>query len=335
MPLVLDLPPWKEREGEYDVVPRRRGANRFAAVHVRYRSVLGLWTRMEQRPLETAVRIYPDVRAVSRFDLMAVRNRLDDIGLTFRRLRGRGGEFERLREYRREDEPRSIDWKATAKYDQLISREFTVERNQNVFILLDGGRSMRNESDGISHFDRALNAAIILSYVALGQGDNVGLMAFSNRIERWVTPVRGKAGIRSIVRQMFDLEPRLEASDYALACEEVVRRQRKRALVILISHTLDEQHLVTLSTYVRTLTASHLLLCVLLRDVSLSALANSMPDADLEAFHVAAAAELISSQARRLAILRDAGVLVLETLPGELSTGLINRYVDLKARHLL
>jgi uncharacterized protein (DUF58 family) len=194
---------------------------------------------------------------------------------------------------------------------------------------------MCNVTEGISHFDRSLNAAIILSYIALGQGDNVGLMAFSNRIERAVGPVRGKPAIQAVIRQTYDLEPRFEASDYSLACEELLRRQRKRALVVLITHTIDEQHLLTIGTYARALISPHLLLCVFLRDVALDELANRVPQHDIEAFHTAAAAELIAAHAHHIAKLRESGAFVIETLPGQLSSELINQYLDLKARHLL
>ena len=335
LPLKLELAPWQDHAATYHFQPQRRGRKEFAAVYLRYSSLLGLWNRIERRPLESSVRVYPDIRAVRRFDLLARRNRLAEMGLKLWRLRGRGGEFERLREYRREDELRHVDWKATAKHQRLISREFTVERNQNILILLDCGRSMCNVTDGISHFDRSLNAAIILSYIALGQGDNVALMAFSNRIERAVGPVRGKPAIQALIRQTYDLEPRFEASDYALACEELLRRQRKRALVVLITHTIDEQHLQTIGTYARALISPHLLLCVFLRDVSLNELANRVPHTDIDAFHVAAAAELITAQVHHIATLRESGAFVLETLPGQLSSEVINQYLDLKARHLL
>ena len=157
-------------------------------------------------------------------ELLARRNRLAETGLKLSRLRGRGTEFDRLREYRREDEYRQIDWKATARQEQLVSREYVVERNQNILIVLDCGRSMCNELGGISHLDRALNAAIVLSYIALRQGDNVGFLAFSNRAERWVRPVRGAGAIQSIIRHTYDIAPRYEASDYSLMVEELRRR---------------------------------------------------------------------------------------------------------------
>src|SRR5262249_3757997 len=201
--------------------------------------------------------------------------------------------------------------------------------------LLDCGRTMSNEAEGLSHLDRGLNAAIILSYIALAQGDNVGLLAFSNRIDLLAGPVRGKPSIQTLIRQSFDLQPRLEASDYGMACEELLRRQRKRALVVLITHALDEHHLQSVGRYVPTITSPHLLLLVFLRDVALVDLASRVPASDAEAFHVGAAVEMLNAQRRAIGGLRDAGALVIETLPGQLSPTLINQYLDIKARHAL
>ena len=335
IPFACDLLPQREVEATYHLHPLKRGPHRFAFVHFRYPSPYGLWTRTVKRPLVSEVRVYPDIRTVRRFDLLARRNRLSEMGLKLWRLKGREGEFERLREYRLGDEIRHIDWRATAKHRKLISREFTTERNQNIVILLDCGRSMLNETDGISHLDRGLNASIILSYIALGQGDNVALVAFSNRIERYAGPVRGKAAVQALIRQTYDLEARLEASDYALACEDLLRRQKKRALVLLITYALDEQHLAAIGRYLRSLTSSHLFLCVLLKDLPLLALAERVPETDVEAYQVAAAAEMLKAQERRLSGLRASGIHATEVVPNELAAEVINQYLDVKARQLL
>lgn len=334
-PLSLTVPPETERTAKYALQPQRRGRSRFDAVHLRTVSRLGMWMLQERRELPTDVRLYPDIRAVYRFELMARKNRLEELGLKMHRLRGQGSEFERLREYRREDEFRSIDWKATSRHQQLVSREFNVERNQNVLILLDCGRSMKNESGGLAYMDRALNAAIMLSYIALGQGDSVGFYAFSSRLERAIKPVRGKPAIQTIIQHSFDLDARPEASDYSAAFEQVRRRYRKRSLAILLTHVIDDQHLEAISRQVRSWRSPHLFLLVFLKDLGLTNLADRVPTDDVEAFQTGAAAELLVSLAKKTASLRESGILLLETLPQNLSADLINQYLDIKARHLM
>lgn len=335
LPFEVTLAPERARYRVYHVEPQQRGANRFGDIYLRCRSRWGLWRLFDQRPLRQEVRIYPDIQAVHGMELLARRNRAAETGLKLSRLRGRGSEFDRLRDYRRDDEFRHIDWKATARRQQLISREFVVERNQNILLVLDAGRSMCNALEGITHLDRALNAAIVLSYVALRQGDNVGLLAFSNRVERWVRPVRGAGGIQTIIRHTYDLAPRFEASDYGLMVQELRRRYRKRSLVVLLTYALDELHLASISRHARELRSPHLVLAAFLKNVPLNARVQSQPRSDVDAFQVAAASEMVHAQSLQIKELQHSGLLVLDAIPEQLSVDLISRYLDVKARHLL
>lgn len=335
LPFIMSLAPLKARYRVYYVEPHHRGPTRFGDLYLRSVSRFGFWTFVDRREAAKSVKVYPDIQAVHGIELLARRNRLAETGLKLSRLRGRGTEFDRLREYRREDEFRHIDWKATARQQQVISREYVVERNQNILIVLDCGRSMCNELGGISHLDRALNAGIVLSYIALRQGDNVGFLAFSNQAERWVRPVRGAGAIQTIIRHTYDIAPRYEASDYGLMVEELRRRFRKRSLVVLLTHALDELHLEAISRHARELRSPHLVLAAFLRNVPLYERVQSIPKSDVDAFQIAAAAEMIHTQTRQIAELNHSGLLILDTLPEQLSADLISRYLDIKARHLL
>ncbi|MFN9721515.1 MAG: DUF58 domain-containing protein [Planctomycetota bacterium] len=335
LPQTVRVESGKEVEVSYAVRPRRRGASEMPAVHVRFPTRLGLWYRQQVRSLRTPIRIYPDIRAVYRYELMARQNRLAEIGVRMVRMPGQGREFERLREFRYGDEIRQIDWKATARQRQLISREFNVERNQNIVIMVDCGRFMRNETDGISYLDRALNSAIMLSYIALGQGDNVSLLAFSSRIERFIRPVRGKPGIQAILRSTYDIQASPNASDYSMALEYLTRVQRKRALVVLITFVTDELQLRVIGDSLKLRSLPYLPLCVLLQDVGLRSMADRIPESDLDAFHSAAAAQILTGQFHEAASLRESGVMLIDTPPDLLTERLINEYLSIKARNLM
>lgn len=335
LPFDIELFPNKHQYSIYHVEPHHRGKNRFRRVFLQMKSRLGLWTLYDERDIHQVVRIYPDIKAVHGVELMARRNRLAETGIKMSRLRGRGTEFDRLREYRRGDEFRSIDWKATSRHQELISREYVVEKNQNIIFLLDCGRSMCNADEGVTHFDRALNAAILLSYVALRQGDTVSLMACSNKVERWVPPVRGAGSIQKLIRQVYDLDPVYEASDYRLMSEQLQLRYRKRSLVVVLTHALDEVHLSHLSDALRMMRWPHLVLSAFLRNVPLQERMNAIPETDREAFQIAAAADIVATQTTQIAALQKSGLLILNTLPENLSVNLISRYLDIKARQLL
>lgn len=335
LPFAAELPPGAKASRTYGIEPFHRGNNAFGPLHLRATSRWGLWLLSEVREQPQAVRIYPDIQAVRQVELLARQNRLAEAGVRLSRLRGRGSEFDRLREYRREDEYRGIDWKATARHQSLISREYVVERNQNLLLVLDSGRSMCNSQDGVTHFDRALNAAILLSYVALRQGDTVGVLAGSNRIQRWVRPLRGMGSIESLIRQVYDLQASYEATDYELLTDELRRRYRKRSLVILLTHALDELHFETIAAQLRRLRSPHLVLGAFLENVPLRQRAELVPETDLEAFQVVAATEMIAAQQAQIARVQQSGLLVINTQPDQLSARLISRYLDIKARHQL
>lgn len=337
LPFHIELPPNRGRYFVYHFTPHRRGKNRFGRLFLQARSRYGFWTlcseRRDSQPKE--IRIYPDIQSVHAIELLARRNRLAEAGVKMSRLRGRGNDFDRLREYQREDEFRSIDWKATSRCQGLITREYVIERNQNVLFLLDSGRSMCNEIGGISHFDRALNSILMLSYVALRQGDTVGLMCCSNQVDRWVPPIRGRSAIQTLIRHTYDIEPSYHATDYNLLVEQLRQRYRKRSLVILVTHALDEVHLTSISRVMRELKSPHLVLGAFLRNVELFERLNQIPETDLQAFQVAAAADMLGTQTLQIASLQASGLMVLDVLPDELTGNLVSRYLDIKARHLL
>ncbi len=335
LPQTVLLPPWKEQSVHYALVPVRRGENRLGPVYLKYPTRWGLWQRRQIRPLDRTVRNYPDIRAVHRYDLLARQNRLAELGVRTMRMPGQGREFERLREFRYGDEVRQVDWKATARQRQLISREFNVERNQNIVIMVDCGRFMGNETDGVSYLDRALNAAIMLSWIALGQGDNVSLMAFSNRIERFIRPVRGKPGIQSILRSTYDIQVSQNAADYTLALEYLSRMQRNRALVLLITFITDQLQLDVIGESLRLKSLPYLPMCVLLQDTGMLDLAERVPESDLDAYHTAAAAWILNGQIAKVAALRDSGILMIETPPELLTERMINEYLRVKARGMI
>jgi uncharacterized protein (DUF58 family) len=335
LPRTVQALPDRNCQVTYRLRPHRRGASQLPAAYLKFPTRLGLWVRQQTRPLVSDVQIHPDIRAVSRYELLSRQNRLSEIGVRMRRMPGQGREFERLREYRYGDEIRQIDWKATARQRSLISREFNVERNQNIVLMIDCGRFMRNELGGVSYLDHALNSALMLSWIALGQGDNVALLAFSSRVERYVRPVRGRPGIQQILRSTYDLQTSGDASDYSKAFEFLTTVQRKRALVVLITFVTDELQLRVISQSLRLKSLPYLPLCVLLQDVGLRELAERVPESDLDAFHSAAAAEILTGQSLEAASLRESGVLLIDTPPQELTERLINEYLRVKARNLM
>lgn len=312
----------------YGLRPLERGEKHFQALEAEVLSPWGLWWRRVVHTETVPVRIYPDFAAVSHFALMALNQRTVALGVHQRRRRGEGQEFLQLREYRSGDSLRQIDWRATARLKKLITREYQDERNQSLLFVLDCGRRMRARDGELSHFDHALNAMILLSYVALHQGDSVGVMSLGGQA-RWYPPRQGPASLNHLIRQVYDLQPTLSPADFAHATAELLRRQRKRCLVVLLTNLRDEDSEELLAA-VSLLRRRHLLLVANLRESALDEVLKApLEDTDTAQLYGATCLYLEARQ-RQQARLRQAGTLVLDTVPAHLPVAMINQYLAIK-----
>ena len=336
-PISLDVPARTQKIVRYHVTPTRRGAFELGDHNLRYRSPLGLWIRQIRIADRSEVRVYPDVQAVRQYELLAREDRESSMFRTSKR-RGGESEFERLREYRRGDEYRSIDWKATARRQKIISREYQLESNQNVMFLLDAGRLMTAEMSGMSLFDHALNATLMLAHVAAKGGDNVGLLTFADDVRSYAPCEAGTRAARRIVQAGYNLHPELIETNYEVAFQRLGALVRKRTLVILFTQVLDDVAGKAVVRLARGLLPRHLPLFVMFRDSDVDALLDPQAAAtsdENDLYVSAAAAELVSFRDRVVRDLKKQGALVLDVPTGDLTPRLMNRYLEIKARHLL
>jgi len=317
----------------YQVRPTARGHRAFGDAQLRLEGPLGLIARDLRLAGPSEVKVFPDFASVARYALLAIDNRLSALGILRRPRRGEGMEFHQLREYRTGDSLRRIDWKATARCKKLISREYQDERDQQVFFLLDCGRRMRTldqlEGRSIGHFDQALNALFLLSFVALKQGDAVGVATFAEEKPRLLAPRKGLVALDHLFQSLFDLEPTTKASDYLEAAQTLRTRLRKRSLIVLLTNLRDEEE-STLGPALELLRHKHLVLVANLREAAADNLLSHAPITFQEALTQAAA---LDWQVRREAALHAVGhrgAQLLDVKPEGLPTALVNRYLEMK-----
>lgn len=339
LPLELKLPARGSASRKIRVIPSRRGAYDLGDCFLRYSSPLGLWIRQLRLSVPTAVKVYPDLGAVREYELLARQDR-DPAGIRSSRRRGGESEFERLREYRREDEYRSVDWKATARRKKLIAREYQLESDQSIVFLLDTGRLMTAEFAKLSLFDHALNATLMLSHVAGRAGDKVGMIAFADEVQAYAPLTGGPRATQKIIQSGYDLEPAFLPTNYSAAFDALSVRVKKRSLVVLFTQVVDEVASADLVRIMRAMLPRHLPVLVLLRDVDVDALAQgkvaeTAAITGTSPYIRGAAAELLSLRDKLVRSLERQGVLVLDVAPADLTASLINRYLEIKARHLL
>ncbi|MBI3448381.1 MAG: DUF58 domain-containing protein [Acidobacteria bacterium] len=328
MPLAARVPAGGWVEISYRVRPRARGAMTFGRAEVRLRSALGLFDLSRRAGGTTTVRVCPDYAPAIRYALLAVDNRTSQIGIRRRPRRGEGTELHALRDYRPGDPLRQIDWKATSRRGRLVSREYQDERDQQVVFLLDCGRSMRAVDDGESHFDHALKSLLLLAYVALKQGDSVGLLAFGET-ERRVAPMKGPAAMRRLLDAVHDLSPGASASDIASAAARFSATQRKRALVVVLTNLRDEEG-AEAAAVLRRLRRRHLVMVASLRESALDrALATPVATFD-DALRVGAVHHYLEARRRAHRAISGHGIRLLDVKPSSLPVAIVNRYLDVK-----
>jgi uncharacterized protein (DUF58 family) len=326
------VPAGGEARWEYRVTPATRGLFHWGPIELRYRSVLSFWEQQTSLAAAAEVRVYPNLASLYRYHLLARSNRLEALGIRRLRLPGGAWEFESLRDYVRGDDVRLIDWKATARRRKPIVRNQEAERNQTVLLLLDCGRLMNAEVDGVAKLDYAVNTALMLAHVALSRGDRVGLCTFSHRVHAWVAPRAHIAQMRLITDTLYDLRGNFTETDHARCLRLLGARHRKRALLVVLTDFVDAQTASEMVAHLQRAARRHLVLFAALRDPFLGRAAHSRLRTALEGFRKATATELLRERREVLERLRQFGAHVLDVEPSGITPPLINRYLEITLR---
>ncbi len=315
-----------------EVRPLRRGRETGGWFAVRSVGPLGLGQRQRRIELPWSVVVYPSMPAARLKAAIAEAVRQREVGLrTLRRL-GEGRQFESLREWVAGDDTRHIDWKATARRRKLIAREFEEERRQQVLLVLDAGRLLTADVAGEARLEHVVRAALWLAFAATYHDDNVGVMVFADRVQHYVTPQRGRQGLRRVLDVLAAIEPTLVEPDYPGAFRYLAVRNRKRALTVVFTDVIDRLASESLVANVASLRPRHLPLIVTLRNPELDGTAATRPETVGDAYRKAAAEELLTARADALTEMRRAGVLVLDVSPERASPAVVERYLELKRR---
>ncbi len=314
----------------YYLKPLVRGDLKLKQVECRMLSPLKFWHYTHFIPVFNQARVYPNYAPVIEYALLATENHLSMMGILKHRRRGQGMDFHQLREFREGDSIKQIDWKASSRMRKMIAREYQDERDQQIIVMLDCGHRMLAQDGELSHFDYSLNALLLLSYVALRQGDSVGVSTFSNDDARWIKPVKGVVNINMLLNGIYDLQAGSAAPDYSSGARDLILRQRKRSLVLILTNLRDDDS-DDLITAVQLLKKYHKVVVASLQEQALmDNLEQSVIDLD-DALSVAATHSYQLKRDLLVRQLRNSGINTLDVLPEQLALSLTNTYLDLKS----
>lgn len=329
LPQAITVRPGEQAELKYRVRPHQRGLFHFERCEIYLPSPMRLWSSRRLLPLVDTTRVYPDFARLYGGQLLAVDNWLSQIGVRLRQRRGLGMEFNQLREFREGDSLRQMDWKATARHRTPIAREYQEERDQQIIFMLDCGRRMRSQDGDLSHFDHALNALLLLGYVALRQGDAVGLSTFASEHNRHLAPVRGQSQLNLLLNSVYDLHSSQRPADYSAAVRQLMARQKRRALVVLMTNLRDEDDEELLAA-VKQLERQHRVLVVSLREEMLDTIRQAPVETFDEALTYCGTIDFLNARAESQERLSAHGIAVLDSRPADLGAELVSRYLSWK-----
>lgn len=331
--LEATLAPNTTQELTYQIYPKSRGEFIWEKIQVRQLGQWGLAWHDWKILAREKVAVCPDLAGLRS---LSIRLTLQNTG-TMRQMRrlGMGTEFAELREYGQGDDLRAIDWKATARHSRPLVRVLEPDREQTLIILLDRGRLMTAQVQGLKRFDWGLNATLSLALAGLHRGDRVGVGVFDRTLTTWIPPERGQHQLVYLIECLTPIQPVLLEPDYVGAVTKVANQQTRRALVVLITDIVDITASAELLAAMKRLTPRYLPFCVALRDPQVDHIAHTPTETIKAAYARAVALDLLEQRQVAFAQLKQKGVLVLDTPANQISEQLVERYLQLKARNLL
>ncbi len=330
--LEVNAPPGSRTTVPYELVPSERGMVAFGDLDYRIRGPLGLAWSQKRLPARLEIRCLPQLANAKAAELAERRALLRQAGSHRYRWRGAGTTFESLREYSTQDDIRWVDWKATARQGRPISRNFEVERHQQVMLLVDASRALTTFCGHRTKFDAMLEAGILVARAALGQGDSLGLLVFADQVDVYLHPRREQAQLKAVIDNLYAKQPRLVEPNYELALTLAAKRNVRRTLFILLTDVTVTEAARRMLLYLRILTPRHLTLVVTIADETLEQNELLEPRTAEEFYRVGVATELMYERTLLLEELRRSGVEVLDSRADQVAARAIERDLDLKRR---
>lgn len=313
----------------------RRGRHRFGPVWIRLRGRGGWIDAQREYRADGVIRILPEQFA-SREELLKDKGAeiiLSDKPVRTRR-HGTGTEFESLTEFRDGDDPRRIDWRATARHGRPIVRRFQIEQHRDVMIVVDCGRLMGSETERGTKLDRAVDAALILARTALKSGDRCGMATYDDRLRTYLPPVTGLPYLKSLTEGVFAAQSEFLESDFGPMFSTLQTRQSKRSLVVVISDVVDVETSEQFRSSLGMLARRHVVLFAALRTPALSRVLKEPVVTMLDGARQAVVYRLLREREQAVQTLRHAGVHVLDIEPNQLTVPLVNQFIELRQRNL-
>ena len=316
----------------YHLRPTERGVYGFGHVRVFVNTVLGLVQRRFTCCAPLDVKVYPSYMMLRQYELLAMSNNLTEMGIKRIRRIGHNTDFEQIKDYVVGDDYRTINWRATARRHQLMVNVYQEERAQQVYQVVDKGRMMQQTFNGMTLLDYAINASLVLSYVAINKQDKAGLVTFSDKFETFIHASRQSGHMQTLQEALYAEHTEFAETDYSALLTGLSRHVSHRSLLVLYTSFTSMAALRRQLSYLRQLAMRHRLLVVFFEDEELRTFANTPARKTEDTYQRVIAEKFAYEQHLIVQTLRQYGIQALLTTPNNLSVDVINKYLEMKSR---
>ncbi|EAY23998.1 DUF58 domain-containing protein [Microscilla marina] len=329
------LEPRTNKTLEYKLRPVKRGEYKFGALNVYISTKIGFIARRYRFAQQQMIPVYPSYLQMRKYELLAISNRLTEAGIKKIRRVGHNQEFEQIKEYVQGDDMRTINWKATARRNNLMVNHYQDEKSQQVYCIVDKGRVMKMPFEQMSLLDYAINASLVISSIAMNKDDKAGLITFNRQIESILPARKGLAQMQSILEVLYKQNTAFKESNFEKLYITLKRKIKHRSLIILFTNFESESALTRQLPYLKAIAGNHLLLVVLFENTELRSLLEA-PAYSTEEVYLKTIAEKFDFEKRLIVKeLRKCGVHAVLSTPQSLTVNTINKYLEFKSRGLI
>ena len=319
----------------YKLRPVKRGIYEFGVINIYVKTVYGLFSRRYIVGVPAEVPVYPSYLQLRKYQLMAMSNRLSEVGVKKVRRIGQSMEFEQIKEYVAGDDYRTVNWKATARKSSLMVNNYTDEKSQQLYCVIDKSRVMKMPFEELSLLDYAINASLVLCNIALTKMDKAGLLTFSENIGSFLPADKKALQMQSILETLYNQKTRYLESDYERLYIFIRRRITQRSLILLFTNFESLTGMRRQLPYLKKIAENHLLIAIFFENTELAKFI-SKPSENLEEVYSKTVAENFAFEKRQIVKeLNQSGILTILTAPQNLTVNALNKYLEIKARGML
>ena len=329
------LQPNEGKTISYHLRPTRRGVYSFGQIRVFVTDKIRLLSRRYTCGQPQDIKVYPSYLMLHRYELLAMSDNLTELGIKRIRRVGHQTEFEQIKEYVKGDDYRTINWKASARRHELMVNVYQDERSQQIYSVIDKGRVMQQAFRGMTLLDYAINASLVLSYVAMRKEDKAGLVTFDEHFDTFVPASKQPGHMQTLLEKLYSQQTTFGETDFSALCVHLNKHDNKRSFLVLYTNFASISSMNRQLAYLQRLNRQHRLLVVFFEDADLKAYIES-PARDTEDYYRHVIAEKFAFEKRLIvSTLKQHGIYSLLTTPENLSIDVINKYLEMKSRQLL